>query len=128
MFWPFLTNVDISLSRQLYSKNTVLFNLTTSENNAFSASCNICRKLVKPIIWSTNTMRYLYSFWVSLVVCWVKLNNNTCYFFQLHEKWNLPFSSVLLLISTDSTFPNDLKRSLCMCHSEKRRFNFKSAC
>ena len=72
--------------------------------------------------------RYLYSFWVLFVLCWVKLNNNTCYSFQQHEKWNLPFSSVLLLISTDSTFPNDLKRSLCTCHSEKRRFNFNSAC
>ena len=125
----FLTNGDISLLRQLYSKDTVLFNLTISGNDAFSALPDVCRKLVKPVIWSTNTdQRYLYSFWVLFVLCWVKLNNNTCYSFQQHEKWNLPFSSVLLLISTDSTFPNDLKRSLCTCHSEKRRFNFNSAC
>ena len=51
----FLTNGDISLLRQLYSKDTVLFNLTISGNDAFSALPDVCRKLVKPVIWSTNT-------------------------------------------------------------------------
>ena len=51
----FLTNGDISLLRQLYSKDTVLFNLTISGNDAFSALPDVCRKPVKPVIWSTNT-------------------------------------------------------------------------
>ena len=41
MFWLFLINVEISLLRQLYSRNTVLFNLTISGNDAFSAMCNV---------------------------------------------------------------------------------------
>ena len=41
MFWLFLINVEISLLRQLYSRNRVLFNLTISGNDAFSAMCNV---------------------------------------------------------------------------------------
>ena len=47
----------------------------SSENTyAFSAMCDICKlKPVKPVFWSTNTMRYLYSFLALFVL---KLNNN----------------------------------------------------
>ena len=57
------------LFRRLYSRNSVLFKLTIwvqffifFGNNAFSAVFDFCRKLVKPIFWSTNNLRYLYSF------------------------------------------------------------------
>ena len=68
MFGLFFFNVDISLLRQLYSKNTVLFNLTISGNDAFSALYDVYREPVKPVFWSTNTVRYLYSFWVLFVL------------------------------------------------------------
>ena len=40
----FFFNVDISLLRQLYSKNTVLFNLTISGHDTFSALCDFYRE------------------------------------------------------------------------------------
>ena len=41
---------------------------------------NVCRlKPVKPVFWSTNTVRYLYSLLALFVLYWVKLNNNRQY-------------------------------------------------
>ena len=51
---------DISLLlRRFFSRNTVFlglqfssYSLFSSENNAFSATCDVCRKLVKLVFWS----------------------------------------------------------------------------
>ena len=53
-------------------------NHATSGNDAFSAMCDVCRK---PVFWSTDTVKYLYSFCVLFVLCWVKLNNYTYFQF-----------------------------------------------
>ena len=71
MFCLFLKCVEILLL--LSSRNLALFNLGlmvpiplfSSENDAFSAMCDVCRlKPIKAIFWSTNTLKYLYSFLV----------------------------------------------------------------
>ena len=72
MLYLFLINVDISLLfRRLYSRNSVYLSLQFGpysviffENDAFSATCDVCvgLKPVKPVFWITNTVRYLYSF------------------------------------------------------------------
>ena len=55
------------------------YSLFSFKNNAFSVMCDVCRKRVKLVFWSTNTARYLYSFWVLFVLDWVKLNINSVY-------------------------------------------------
>ena len=37
------------------------------------------RKPVQPVLWSTNTAWYLYSFWALFVLYEVQLDNNSCY-------------------------------------------------
>ena len=62
-------------SIKAYNNYYAPISLFSSENTyAFSATCDICKlKPVKPVFWSTNTMRYLYSFLALFVL---KLNNN----------------------------------------------------
>ena len=36
-------------------------------------------------VWSTDTVRNLYSFWMSFVLCWLELNNNWCNFAETFE-------------------------------------------
>ena len=73
MFWLFLINVDVSLLRQLYSKNTVLFNLTISGNNAFSTMCNVCNTCSNRS--SRVQIPWDIAWEVLFVLYWVKLNN-----------------------------------------------------
>ena len=50
--------------------------------------CEVCGlKLVKPVFWSTNTMRYLYSALSRVQDCLVlylgQLSNDICYFLKM---------------------------------------------
>ena len=60
---------DVSLETRFYLSlqfgSNSLFSLG---NDAFSAMCEVCKKAVQPVSWGTNTVRWLYSFWV-LFVC-----------------------------------------------------------
>ena len=86
--------------RWFYSRNLFIFKLKiwllpfiSFENDAFSAmsDINFVENRSNPVFWSTNTLRYLYSFWVLFVLYWLKLNNkytlfgglayNTCAYF-----------------------------------------------
>ena len=66
VFWTY--NVFMFCLFVINCWNTVFFNLTISGNNAFSAMCDVSRKPVKLVYWSTNTWDictrfgcYLYS-------------------------------------------------------------------
>ena len=62
---------DVSIETRFYVSFQFSSNsLFSSGNDAFSAMCEICRKAVQPVSWGTNTVRWLYSFWV-LFVCTV---------------------------------------------------------
>ena len=81
--FDYLRNVDILLLLcRLFCRSSVLLEVTTwllffpSENNAFSPMCDVC---TKPVFWGRNSVRYLYSFWVLFLLCWVKLDNDARY-------------------------------------------------
>ena len=60
-----------------YKKHSFIqFKLTISGNDPLSLTCEVCRK---PVHWSTNTVRYLYSFWALFVLYWMKLNDKVFY-------------------------------------------------
>ena len=73
MLFRWLSSIWSSI--KAYNNYYAPISLFASENTyAFSAMCDICKlKPVKPVFWSTNTMRYLYSFLALFVL---KLNNN----------------------------------------------------
>ena len=76
MIWLFFLNVDINHCWGNFILKTRFYSTLQFRETIFSALCDVYKKPVKPFFWSTNTVRYLHSFWVLVVLYWVKLNNN----------------------------------------------------
>ena len=76
LFSPKILKFDKHSSFSLVEKLAFSDNFTAYLRHGWS---DVCEEPVKLVFWSTNTGRYLFSFWLLFALCWLELNNNKCF-------------------------------------------------